>query len=117
MLERELHVSFDLTLRSSLDQPSHFEGFQGVIEVRKAADDAEHTPPKRLSDYRGGQKSRSCLSWERVDAGRQDCVDRGRQFIGNSVVLNGRGELLEEQRVALRRLHDTREYSFICRGK
>src|SRR5580698_3764263 len=88
VLEGKLNVSLDLATGALLDQPSHLERFQGTFDVGNPAHLGQNGAPEHLPNHGCAQQRRTRVEWERVDAGRQDGVNRGRKLVLDSVVLD-----------------------------
>src|SRR5262249_57330125 len=106
VLERPLLVALDPGHGISADQVASLESGQDAAQGRGIARDAlERTPPEDPADDRRIEYHVSLLHWERVEAcGDEPSDGRGESLGPGSAFVHHGCELLDEQRVAFRRL-------------
>ena len=100
VLERVLNVTHELGRRIAANEIASFEHVQRFVDVVGAADGREDAAPERLSDDRCSEKRVPRARRDRVDARGNRLAHRHRQVLICSGLGDGRGELLEKQRVA-----------------
>ena len=110
VLERELHVALDLALRNVAARGRAPRGPRATSSTSSSSPmPLQHAAPERLPDHGGVQQRGPRVGRERVDPRRDRGPHRGGQLAAAGLVADRRHQLLEEQRVPLRRRDDLRD--------